>query len=383
MAKSKMSECKEIFLALCLIAREIPQTVIKKLKEQYGEGIRKTVIYKLKKSGYITKVGYRTNYGYTLTNSGYEYIRKHFGEKYNCSSYKSYNKKLSYDEQRRYRNQRLCELLYYFLRHGVSIENHAEEFRDIITNKNCSQKTYFITSREVRLIHPRFSLVKGGKFYGLLVTPQNIHIVYATDTEHQLHLNVELLMKDVIELLFKGSFYEGKIYPLYVYGTNKEFAESFINNISQMGKDSVSTRLFYLHNTYKKNEVYINNSEAVSFNEILNRTNADKALEVFKKYYELKEVPPTKEEYQWADGIYEEDTLTVILNDLNPHKIVKLNKYVRTTHRKCLVCCYDEQSELIHNIFKQNENVYNHLLIATLPRNNVMQFLQGKTHSLD
>ena len=377
-----LSKAKEIFLALCLISKEVPQTVVRQMEKDYGSNIRKTVIYKLKTKGYIKKVGLRGNYGFTITEKGNEYIRKHFAEKYNCDLYRDYYLKLSYQENTRLRNQALCCLLYYMVRHNISITNHLEEFVELQNSQQGSEKTYFITSKEVRNTHPRYNIIKGSKFYGILVTPQALYVIYYPDNQ-QLQEKTEGLLEEVLEVIYKNSYYNGKIYPIFFFDNEKNLQMSFVNDISKMGSTTMSTRLYYTTNKYGKNKVCIMNDVAGQIQETIDEEFSEKVIQVFKDYYNLTPVDEELRISEWADGMYEKETLTVILNDIDPHKIVKLNQYIRETHRKGLVLCYDDQVKTIKEVFKLNQSVFDRLLIATLPRNEVKKYITGETHSLE
>ena len=126
----RISREKEVFLSVCLLAGEVSSETIRRMKRDFGESrIKNNVIQSLSKSGYITKVGYKSNYGYQLTDNGLEYLKIKFPKKYDYSMYAKSHAYI-YKQTIRERARQLSMVLYTMTKQGVSIENN----NDIVSN---------------------------------------------------------------------------------------------------------------------------------------------------------------------------------------------------------------------------------------------------------
>lgn len=101
--KKRLSEKKELFLAICLISGEISSETIRRMKADFGDTqIKNNVIQSLRKDGYIKRVNRKNaGYGYQLTSSGLAYMKIKFPERYEYDLF-SESKAYTYDENVRY-----------------------------------------------------------------------------------------------------------------------------------------------------------------------------------------------------------------------------------------------------------------------------------------
>ena len=191
--KKRLSEKKELFLAICLISGEISSETIRRMKADFGDTqIKNNVIQSLRKDGYIKRVNRKNaGYGYQLTSSGLAYMKIKFPERYEYDLF-SESKAYAYDENVRYRNTTLSAILYYLSRSGVELTNHAETMRKLFRGEHINvDAPFFITTKQMKMINRRFIPVYGYRIFGWIITQYAIYAVYFSDSQHPIHLSHE------------------------------------------------------------------------------------------------------------------------------------------------------------------------------------------------
>ena len=384
----KMSEIKELFMAMCMLSGCVSDTVSRQLKKKYGESIKKTIIYKLASKGYIKRLGNNKSYDYVLTQSGYDYFKSKVGNKYNSITF-TLNSAQTYNIYAKERNRALCSVLFFMYQKGVDITNNYEQVKKLLNGNFCEiKKPFFITAKEMRMSHIKFNTVKGSRFYGLLFTKDQIITVYSPDEEHQLYVKTEKTLHTLIKELFSITSYNKpqNFSNLFIYHTRKELKSSFFTDITNYKNHKMSTRGYYLQNEVSNNYIYLSDEDIYNFNDILDLDRKKAINEVFIQYYEVEKIRKTIK-IVFADGAYTDENtgekfLMINAWDINPHKICQILRYIRNRERsrdretaaysdKCMICCYEEEFEVLNEILSINKRTQSKIMVGAVKRNEI------------
>lgn len=385
--KKIISPIKELFLALCLIGGEVSAITIKMLKDDYGDSyIKRNVVYNLMHKGYIRKIGIKSDYGYVLTEDGFNYLRIKCPHKYRYEAYCS-SPSYIYKDSIRERNRRLTTVMYCLVKQGVSITNHYADICNIINHYNVKiSETFFVTAKELRSTNERLSMCFGSRMYGCIVSPEGITVVYSPDMEHNLFLSKEEAfhhtLTDVLEYAKPPFNNQENLNTLYLYNNISDIKDSYEVDVSRIDKRVAQTRRAYKHLRYQNSYLNTLSNSSYEIKDVLFAKNKEQINKVFFDYFDLEPLKVTLET-TFADGVYEDGVLTVINWTLNPKKMVQLMRYVLESRDKVLLLCFSEQTKIVDTILSVNKNMKNKVIVASLPRNDVVKYINGEIDEIE
>ena len=158
--KKRLSEKKELFLAICLISGEISSETIRRMKADFGDTqIKNNVIQSLRKDGYIKRVNRKNaGYGYQLTSSGLAYMKIKFPERYEYDLF-SESKAYTYDENVRYRNTTLSAILYYLPEYDTGLIPVGGQVASPLAEFSCVTVVLWVSGLKENFTEVAFALI--------------------------------------------------------------------------------------------------------------------------------------------------------------------------------------------------------------------------------
>lgn len=385
--KKIISPIKELFLALCLIGGEVSANTIKMMKDDYGDGyIKRNVVYNLMHNGYIRKIGIKSDYGYVLTENGFNYLNIKCPHKYRYEAYCP-SPSYIYKDSIRERNRRLTTVMYYLVKQGVSITNHYADICNIINHYDVKiSETFFVTAKELRSTNERLSMCFGSRMYGCIVSSEGITVIYSPDIEHNLFLSKEEAfhhtLTDVLEYAKPPYNNPETLNIMYLYNNIFDIKDSYEVDVSRIDKRVAQTRRAYKHLRYQNSYLNTLSHSSYEIEDVLFAKNKEQINRVFFDYFDLEPLKVTLET-TFADGVYEDGVLTVINWTLNPKKMVQLMRYVLESRDKVLLLCFSEQTKIVDTILSVNKNMKNKVIVASLPRNDVVKYINGEIDEIE
>lgn len=374
-----ISKAKELFLALCLIGREISPDTIKMFKRDYGENyVKRSIVYELIHQELIVKIGYRQGYGYMLTERGREYLEIKAPNKYNYDFYADFGATHNmYNDKIRERNKSMTSVLYYLVQQGVSITNHYDEVKQLLDGKPVNiSEPIFIPIKELRNMSERLMAVFASSSYGCVISSQSIVVIYAPDKEHHLWLTNEVEWKRVLTEVLQETqapYNNPQNYgTLYLYKNIATIKDSFEVNATRIDNRSPSTRRCYLRLNYCNNYGSLLRGEPYQLKYVLDKKLKKEISDIFYDECELSHYNPTIDT-QFCDGVYEGETLAAIMWTLNPTKMMQIIEYIIQTRNQVLILCFTEQVDTISNIISINKSLKGKVLVYDLSRDEVMR----------
>lgn len=394
-AKKILSREKELFLSIALLAGEVSSDTIRWMKRDYGESkIKNNVIQSLKKDGYIFKVGYKSNYGYQLSEAGLRYFKTKLPNKYDFDSFSRSNAYI-YKEALRERARQLSMILYTLYKQDVSLENHMNEVSNIFNGYDVTvREPFFISSRQIRDLNVRFASLYGARIYGYVFCSTKILAVYAPDVNHNLsQTQEEAFSASVINMLKHACypFCEVQNYQiLYLFKSPMDIVDSFSMK-DKINKRMPITRRVFEKFILKKSYIFFMDNNPYTLNEILYGNEGTAIDESFIEYFQLTEYKKKNIDDLYIDGLYYDyknnrDVPTVICWTLSPSAIISAINFCRNktekTGKEILILCFEEQVSVLRNICDINKSIGSHIAIAELPSSDVHKLLRGEIRAI-
>ena len=362
-AKKILSREKELFLSIALLAGEVSSDTIRWMKRDYGESkIKNNVIQSLKKDGYIFKVGYKSNYGYQLSEAGLRYFKTKLPNKYDFDS---------------------------FSRSNAYIYKEALRERAVTV-----REPFFISSRQIRDLNVRFASLYGARIYGYVFCSTKILAVYAPDVNHNLsQTQEEAFSASVINMLKHACypFCEVQNYQiLYLFKSPMDIVDSFSMK-DKINKRMPITRRVFEKFILKKSYIFFMDNNPYTLNEILYNNEGTAIDESFIEYFQLTEYKKKNIDDLYIDGLYYDyknnrDVPTVICWTLSPSAIISAINFCRNktekTGKEILILCFEEQVSVLRNICDINKSIGSHIAIAELPSSDVHKLLRGEIRAI-
>lgn len=388
----RISREKEVFLSVCLLAGEVSSETIRRMKRDFGESrIKNNVIQSLSKSGYITKVGYKSNYGYQLTDNGLEYLKIKFPKKYDYSMYAKSHAYI-YKQTIRERARQLSMVLYTMTKQGVSIENNNDIVSNILNGYEVHvERPFFITTKALRELNVRFTSLYGARIFGYIISSQKIVAIYAPDKEHHLSLKQEEAMTTALLNVLKYScapYNNQRNYEiLYMFSNHGDVVDSFIVGDKINNRLPITKRVYEKY-IYKQSYIFFMDDNPYTLKQILDNKYIESINNVFKNTYGLTEFEVSSLSSINIHGYYNNDGIdipTAICWTFSPSVILGLVQYCKqelAKDEKVMILCFVEQLSMIKDVLKINKKISGHILAAELPCGQVHKLINGEISNL-
>ena len=359
--KKRLSEKKELFLAICLISGEISSETIRRMKADFGDTqIKNNVIQSLRKDGYIKRVNRKNaGYGYQLTSSGLAYMKIKFPERYEYDLF-SESKAYAYDENVRYRNTTLSAILYYLSRSGVELTNHAETMRKLFRGEHINvDAPFFITTKQMKMINRRFIPVYGYRIFGWIITQYAIYAVYFSDSQHPIHLsheeNVHVSLSITLQYAQSPYSVPHNYRFLFLFENEDDFINSFVGYRREETKNKFTASM-YQEYRYKNTSACIMSNPDSFLPYILDNQIADKINESFEDIFDLTCTRVTNFFYNFR-FFYNDDIRTAICWTLSPTTIIEAFDLCNPDvigEDEVGFLCFEESVDILKRLFKRH-----------------------------
>lgn len=386
--QTTISEGKEIFLAICMIAGFVGEDTIKIMKKDMGDiKVRRTIIYLLAKKKYISKLGNHSTYEYIITSEGIDYLERKCPDKYN---YDFYRKKKRYGQAEKKRGRKLAMVLYELYKENISITNHTIDVIRIIRGRNANiSSPFFVPTIEFANAHSRLVNSLGSRMLGVIVTETRIVLVYNPSTRSKVYPSNESEIIKTITSIFRQTQLPyskpNNIELLFMFRGTENLVSSFLKHNPEEKSHSKTTTLnFYENNVLKNSYVYMIGENPYRLYEILDDNYMSEVTAAFCRSAAIDTHVPYGADYTHMTGVYfdkesNEEFPTYSLWTMSPTAFISALNFINTNKyrgsQKIVLMCYEEQNDWIKKILKSKQVVADKFLLYLIPYQKVKELV--------